>query len=128
MIDSHCHLADSAFAPICREVVERARTAGRAARDVHPGRGRRRGVGGGGARRELWPGIRVPSGCTRTTPGRSPAAPDEAASSCDAVEAERAGAIGEIGLDYHYDFSPRDIQQGVFTAQVAVARSWGCRS
>ncbi len=31
-------------------------------------------------------------------------------------------AIGEIGLDYHYDFSPRDAQRRVFAEQLALAR------
>jgi TatD DNase family protein len=31
-------------------------------------------------------------------------------------------AWGEIGLDYHYDFSPRDTQQRVFREQMALAR------
>jgi len=31
-------------------------------------------------------------------------------------------AIGEIGLDYHYDFSPREIQKDVFYKQIQIAR------
>lgn len=31
-------------------------------------------------------------------------------------------AIGEIGLDYHYDFSPRDIQKTVFEQQLRLAK------
>ncbi|HKB07742.1 MAG TPA: TatD family hydrolase [Candidatus Polarisedimenticolia bacterium] len=34
----------------------------------------------------------------------------------------RAVAIGEIGLDYHYDFSPREAQRRVFRAQIDLAR------
>lgn len=31
--------------------------------------------------------------------------------------------IGEIGLDYHYDLSPRDVQLSVFSEQLALARA-----
>ena len=35
---------------------------------------------------------------------------------------EKCVAVGEIGLDYHYDFSPRDIQQKVFEQQLVLAK------
>ena len=38
-----------------------------------------------------------------------------------ALKKERMLAIGEIGLDYHYDFSPRDVQRECFDAQLALA-------
>ncbi|MGH9524802.1 MAG: TatD family hydrolase [Terriglobales bacterium] len=34
---------------------------------------------------------------------------------------ERVVAIGEIGLDYHYDHSPRDVQKNVFLRQCELA-------
>jgi TatD DNase family protein len=34
-------------------------------------------------------------------------------------------AVGEIGLDYHYDFSPREVQQQVFVEQLRIARAAG---
>ena len=34
-------------------------------------------------------------------------------------------AVGEIGLDYHYDFSPREAQQAVFVRQLDLARQVG---
>lgn len=37
----------------------------------------------------------------------------------------RTSFIGEIGLDYHYDLSPRDLQQEVFAQQVLLAQELG---
>lgn len=37
----------------------------------------------------------------------------------------KAMAVGEIGLDYHYDFSPRDIQKKRFREQLELARRVG---
>jgi TatD DNase family protein len=36
---------------------------------------------------------------------------------------EKVVAIGEIGLDYHYNFSPPDVQRKIFEAQIEIAKS-----
>lgn len=37
----------------------------------------------------------------------------------------RTAALGEVGLDYHYDLSPRDEQRDVFRRQVVIAHECG---
>ena len=53
--------------------------------------------------------------------------PHEAADGIDGLEALLADpevvAVGECGLDYHYDHSPRDRQREVFAAQIALAEA-----
>jgi TatD DNase family protein len=41
------------------------------------------------------------------------------------VRHPRCVAVGEIGLDYHYDYSPRDAQRRVFADQLALAGRLG---
>ena len=40
----------------------------------------------------------------------------------DLLNQKKVVAVGEIGLDFHYDFSPRDVQQRVFTEQLTLAK------
>jgi TatD DNase family protein len=43
----------------------------------------------------------------------------------DLLDAPQAVAVGECGLDYHYDHSPRPAQREVFAAQIGVAHDRG---
>jgi len=124
MIDSHCHLADEVFEPELAKVVARAREAGLegalcivAAEDE--GEARRAGTVA-----EMWSAVRFATG---VHPHQAKVG-ENRSGHADAlvrarVEATGAVAVGEIGLDYHYDFSPRAVQRAVFTEQLATART-----
>lgn len=61
-----------------------------------------------------------------THPHNAGAEPDVApATLVDLAGHPRCIAIGEAGLDYHYDKSPRDVQRTVFRAHIAAARESG---
>ena len=125
MIDSHCHLADETFAAD----LERGR---RAARRT-PGVERALVILEAGNAKEaaqaerssaLWPEVRFAIG---VHPHQAHQFADDPERARDVVREQLAAtpsarAVGEIGLDYHYDFSPRDVQQAVFRAQVRLAR------
>ena len=53
--------------------------------------------------------------------------PHDAVMGLDGIEAllgePEVVAVGECGLDYHYDHSPRSLQREVFAAQIALARA-----
>lgn len=41
------------------------------------------------------------------------------------LDEDRVVALGEIGLDYHWDSSPQDVQRKVFKRQIEIAKSHG---
>jgi TatD DNase family protein len=47
------------------------------------------------------------------------------ASLADGLSDATCVAVGECGLDYHYDHSPRDLQRAAFAAQIALAHEHG---
>ena len=47
---------------------------------------------------------------------------NECSEICKLLNEEKVVAIGEIGLDFHYDFSPREIQIDMFEKQVKLAK------
>ena len=124
MIDSHCHLAGEEFAGDLDAVVDRARAAGLSGALVIL-------AAGDGAEAEraktvkaAWDGVRFSVGIHPHQAAEHAGDLDLAIGRLDAeLTAHDAVAIGEIGLDYHYDFSPRDIQQEVFRRQLRLART-----
>jgi len=127
MIDSHCHLAGEEFVADLDAVIGRARAAGlerllvivAAEDDAEWERARTLAA--------RWQAIDLATGIhphhAHLFAGDPSAAARVVAGRLDAWPGVRA--IGEIGLDYHYDFSPREVQQAVFRAQLALARARG---
>ncbi|MFL5605895.1 MAG: TatD family hydrolase [Gemmatimonadaceae bacterium] len=118
-IDSHVHLADPAFDADRDDAIARAREAGARALVCI-------GESLDAARRAGEIASRYPRFCYHTA-GVHPhdAATFEKERDLDALRAEvgrGAVAIGECGLDYHYDHSPRDRQRAAFAAQLDLAR------
>src|SRR5262245_6871233 len=105
MIDSHCHLADEAFAADLEAVIARAKDAGleralvilEAGSDSEAAQIRRV--------EQLWPEVRCAIGVHPHHAHRFAEEP-EAAAALVREQFQRtpvARAVGEIGLDYHYD-------------------------
>jgi TatD DNase family protein len=124
VIDSHCHLADEAFAADLDAVIKRARDAGLERTLVILESGNAAEAAQAERVRALWPETTVAVGVHPHIAHEYSSDPRRAAEVTRAQIAGTAGAVavGEIGLDYHYDYSPRDVQQQVFRAQVALAR------
>ena len=123
MIDSHCHLADEAFAADLDATIVRARDARvtgalcilSAGDEAEANRARKV--------RDAWNAVRFATGVHPHNAGVFAGRPRDAADVTRAHAALfSACAVGEIGLDYHYDYAPRDVQQQVFAAQIELAR------
>jgi TatD DNase family protein len=121
LIDSHCHLADPAYDPDRSLVLERAWAAG-VQRVIVIGESR------ASAERALQLANAEPR--LSTTAGIHPHTAAEWDAGADqwlraAMRDPRVVAVGETGLDYHYDHAPRAAQRLAFEAQLAIAADCG---
>lgn len=125
MTDSHCHIAGEEFAADLDAVVARAREAGVSRALVMLAAENDAEVGRAAVVTAAWPECRFAAGVHPHHAHLFGADPSAAASKVAACldRLPLARAVGEIGLDYHYDFSPRDIQHAVFRVQLQLARS-----
>src|SRR5215218_7132979 len=125
MTDSHCHIAGEEFIADLGAVVERARAAGVSRAVVILAAEDDAEIARTDTVLQAWPECRFAVGVhphhAKLFESNPQGAADKVAERLDALPAARA--IGEIGLDYHYDFSPRDVQHEVFRAQIRLAVS-----
>jgi TatD DNase family protein len=121
MIDSHCHLTHPRLALETEAVVDRARAAGLAGCVAI-------GTGVEDARRVLEISERF-AGFVFAAAGMDPFSSHRAGESfdadlerlCEMLASRRFCAVGEAGLDYHYDLDPRPVQAARFERQLALA-------
>ncbi len=123
-VDSHCHLAGEEFAGDLESVIQRARDAGLAHALVILAADEDREFEQASRVSALWSAARFSIGVHPHAAAKYSADPTEAPRIVERrLDAEpNARAIGEIGLDYYYDFAPMQIQQHVFREQIRLAR------
>jgi TatD DNase family protein len=125
-IDSHCHLADAVYVADLDRVVHRAREAGLTAALVILAADEPDEVARASTVSAAWPEVLFAAGIHPHRAGAyAGRAADAARMTTDVVQATKAKAVGEIGLDYFYDHAPRDVQLEVFDAQVGAAAALG---
>ncbi len=122
MIDTHAHVHDRAFDDDREPMLARAREAGVEAIVTV-------GCDADDSRRACEIAERY--GLLATIgihPHEAKDAPSDLPAVFDALRerhGERIVAVGETGLDYHYDYSPRPVQREIFARQLAYARDRG---
>lgn len=122
-IDSHCHLDDGRFADDLDAVLDRADAAGIM---------RILSIGSGDGPPELDRAVELAHRYPQVVASVGIHPHDAAKATPDSFDDLRAlakdnhvVAFGEIGLDYHYDFSPREVQREVFVEQLKIAAGAG---
>ncbi len=118
LIDSHCHLDFPDFADVLDPIVERARAAGLGRIVTISTRVKRHAEVLAIAERFAEVFCSVGTHPHHAHEELDIGTPDLVARS----RHPKVVAIGEAGLDYHYDYSPRDAQERGFRAHIAAAR------
>ena len=122
-IDSHCHLADEVFEQDLVEVVARAEQAGVSTAICILSADEPDEVARANTVRAAWPAVRFAAAVHPHRAGAYAGRPHDAAEATRTAATDASAvALGEMGLDYHYDFAPREVQRDVFAAQAALAR------
>ena len=123
LVDSHVHLDDKQFDADREGAIERALAAGV---------DRMMAIGTGNGPADLDVAVRMADrypfmyATIGVHPHDASKATDETWTHMRSLAAHpKVLAVGEIGLDYHYDFSPRDVQRAVFEQQLALAAEFG---
>jgi TatD DNase family protein len=118
-IDSHAHITARGFDGDRADVLARAFDAG-VSYVVNPA------TNLDDSRRALELAEQYPQvyACVGIHPHEASSATDQVLSTIEELSRHpRVVAIGEIGLDFHYNFSPADVQERVFRAQLMIARA-----
>lgn len=121
LVDTHCHLGDAAYQPDRAEVMARAWAAGVAHVVV---------VGDSAVTSDQARALAAAEPRLSATAGIHPHHADawtfESAAWLRAAAADPAVvAVGETGLDYHYDRASRPVQREAFAAQLALGAELG---